>query len=302
MSGIWPGNTKCVAMLTFDVDGVSSWLRRNPDFRFHPSLMSMAEYGPSIATPRILDLLDTYSIKASFYVPGYVAETHADLVKEIVRRGHEVGHHGYLHESPASLSLREEQSVLEKGSDVLTRLTGQKPLGYRAPGWELSERSIELLSAHGFLYDSSLMGDDAPYILQRDTPHPLVEIPVHWLLDDAPHFVYAPAANRLGPMRTPDEVYNTWSSEFEGLYRYGRAFTLTMHPQHIGRPGRLLLLERLIRYIQGFPQVQFMRAVDVAQMWAKRAPGAVAGGTPMPAPPAPATVSAATAGEGASPP
>jgi len=229
MSGIWPGNTQCVAMLTFDVDGVSSWLRRNPDFRFHPSLMSMAEYGPSVATPRILDLLDSYSVKASFYIPGYVAETHADLVKEIVRRGHEVGHHGYLHESPASLSPREELSVLEKGCDILTRLTGQAPQGYRAPGWELSERSIGLLASHNFLYDSSLMGDDAPYILKGDTPQRMVEIPVHWLLDDAPYFVYAHAANRLGPMRTPEEVYSAWVAEFEGLYRYGRAFTLTMH-------------------------------------------------------------------------
>jgi peptidoglycan/xylan/chitin deacetylase (PgdA/CDA1 family) len=294
MSGIWPGNTQCVAMLTFDVDGVASWLRRNPDFRFHPSLMSMAEYGPSVATPRILDLLDVHSIKASFYIPGYVAETHGDLVKEIVRRGHEVGHHGYLHESPASLSLREEQSVLEKGSDILTRLTGQAPQGYRAPGWELSERSIELLASHGFLYDSSLMGDDAPYILNRDTPQRLVEIPVHWLLDDAPYFVYAPAANRLGPMRTPEEVYSAWAAEFEGLYRYGRAFTLTMHPQHIGRPGRLQMLERLIRHIRSFPNAEFMRAVDVARIWQQRnspTPG------PAPTPPLPSSSSSAAPAE-----
>ena len=85
MAGIWPGDTKCVAMLTFDVDGVSSWINRNPDFKNHPSLMSMAEYGPSVATPRILDMLDEQSIKASFYVPGYVAENHVELVKEIAR-------------------------------------------------------------------------------------------------------------------------------------------------------------------------------------------------------------------------
>ena len=270
MSGIWPGATQCVVMLTFDVDGVSSWLRRNPDFANLPSLMSMAEYGPSVATPRILDLLDAHSIKASFYIPGYVAETHVALVKEIVRRGHEVGHHGYLHESPASLSPQEEQAILEKGIDILSDITGQAPLGYRAPSWELSDRSLALLASYGFLYDSSLMGDDAPYILNPDTPQRLVEIPIHWLLDDAPHFVYAPAANRLGPMRNPDEVYTSWAAEFEGLYRYGRAFTLTMHPQYIGRPGRLLMLERLIAYIRRFANVEFLRAGDVAEMWRHR--------------------------------
>ena len=268
MSGIWPGNTQCVAMLTFDVDGVSSWIRRDAAFANLPSLMSMAEYGPSVATPRILDLLDKYSIKASFYVPGYVAETHPALVEEIVRRGHEVGHHGYMHEPPASMSADEEEEVIQKGIDILKRLTGQAPRGYRSPSWELSEVSLDLLAAYGFLYDSSLMGDDAPYILNADVPDKrMVEVPIHWLLDDAPNFVYAPSANRMGPMRGPDEVYANWAAEFEGLYQYGRAFNLTMHPQYIGRPGRLMMLERLIRHIQTFPNVEFMRVVEVAELW-----------------------------------
>ena len=270
MSGIWPGNTQCVAMLTFDVDGVSSWLRRDPNFANLPSLMSMAEYGPSVATPRILDLLDAHSIKGSFYVPGYVAETHVDLVKEIAARGHEVGHHGYMHESPASMSAEEEEEVLQKGVDILKGITGQPPRGYRSPSWELSPVSLDLLASRGFLYDTSLMGDDAPYVLNQDQPEKsLIEVPIHWLLDDAPNFVYAPSANRLGPMRSPDEVYSTWTAEFDGLYRYGRAFTLTMHPQYIGRPGRLLMLERLIGYIRSFPNVEFKRVIDVAEMWTK---------------------------------
>jgi len=270
MSGIWPGDTQCVVMLGFDVDGVSSWLNRNPDYKKLPSLMSMAEYGPSVATPRILDLLDEHSIKASFYVPGYVAETHVEMVKEIDRRGHEIAHHGYMHEPPATLTPDQEHEILKRGISILGGITGKAPTGYRSPSWELSEHSIELLTSHGFTYDSSLMGDDAPYVINPGTAQSLVEIPIHWLLDDAPNFVYAPAANRLGPMRNPDEVYGTWAAEFEGLYRYGRAFTLTMHPQYIGRPGRLLMLERLIDYIRTFPNVEFMRAVDVAELWRGR--------------------------------
>ena len=271
MSGIWPGNIQCVAMLTFDVDGVSSWLNRNPDFINHPSLMSMAEYGPSVATPRILDMLDAQGIKSSFYVPGYVAETHVDLVKEIASRGHEVGHHGYMHEPPSSLSPEEEKGVLERGISILKDITGVAPVGYRSPSWELSEHSLEFLASLGFLYDTSLMGDDAPYMV--DAPgagKQLVELPIHWLLDDAPNFVYAPVADRLGPMRNPEEVFGTWAAEFEGLYRYGRTFNLTMHPQYIGRPGRLLMLERLIDHIRTFPNVEFMRCQDVAEMWVNR--------------------------------
>ena len=97
MSGIWPGDINCVALLTFEVDGMSSWRRRNPDYGNLPSLMSMAEYGPSVATPRILDILDSHDIKASFYIPGYVADTHEPLVLDILSRGHEIAHHGYMH-------------------------------------------------------------------------------------------------------------------------------------------------------------------------------------------------------------
>ena len=271
MSGIWPGETQCVAMLGFDIDGVTSWINRDPAFANHPSLMSMAEYGPAVATPRILDMLDQYSIPASFYIPGYVAENYSGLVKEIADRGHEVAHHGYMHEPPSTLSREQEDEVLRRGIDILGGITGQQPLGYRSPSWELSEHSLDLLISRGFVYDTSLMGDDAPYIqASPKTGKEIVEIPIHWLLDDAPNFVYAPVANRMGPMRNPDEVYGTWAAEFEGLYRYGRAYTLTMHPQYVGRPGRLLMLERLINYINTYPNVEWMRAIDVANMWVSK--------------------------------
>jgi peptidoglycan/xylan/chitin deacetylase (PgdA/CDA1 family) len=274
MSGIWPADVQCAAMLTFDVDGVSSWIRRDAGFARLPSLMSMAEYGPAVATPRILDLLDRHAIPASFYIPGYVAETHPALVEDIAARGHEVAHHGYMHEAPASMSSEEEAEVLEKGSQILAAITGTAPAGYRSPSWELSEVSLDLLRSHRFIYDSSLMGDDAPYLLDPDDGQgALVEVPISWLLDDAPNFVYAPSANRLGPMRGPDEVYANWAAEFEGLYHYGRAFTLTMHPQYIGRPGRLRMLDRLIDHIRSFPNVEFMRVVDAARLWLPAANG-----------------------------
>ena len=269
MAGIWPGSTQCGVLISFDVDGVSALIRRNPDFARYPSMMSMAEYGPSVATPRILDLLDSHDIKGSFYVPGYVAETHPDLVREIVRRGHEVSHHGYMHEPPVSMDAAEEEQVLVRGIEILEGLAGYKPPGYRSPSWELSEVSLELLTSYGFSYDSSMMGDDAPYVLETSKGK-IVEIPVHWLLDDAPHFAYAPGAGRLGPMKNPDEVYASWAAEFEGLYHYGRAFILTMHPQYIGRPGRLMMLNRLLHHIKSFPNVTFMTGEEMAGLWSGR--------------------------------
>ena len=266
MSGIWPGDTKCVAMLSFDVDGVSGAINQNPDSARLPSFMSMREYGPSVATARILDLLDSHDIKASFYIPGYVAETHTELVKNIFDRGHEVAHHGYMHEPPATLTRQQEADVLDRGSAILEGITGEKLAGYRSPSWELSEDSLALLSERGFQYDSSLMGNDIPYIVDADGKD-IVEVPVHWELDDVPYFNYSPALGIRNVAASPEQVYQVWSAAFEGAFHYGRSFLLTMHPHCIGRPGRLRMLERLIEYIKGFDNVEFMRVVDVAKIF-----------------------------------
>lgn len=264
MSGIWPDKLRCVVMLTFDVDGVSGAINQNPDSARLPSFMSMREYGPSIATPRILELLDDYDIKASFYIPGYVAETHEKLLLDIRQRGHEIGHHGYMHEPPATLTRPQEAAVLDKGSAILERITGEKPLGYRSPSWELSENSLALLAECGFVYDSSLMGNDIPYRVDADG-RDIVEVPVHWELDDVPYFNYSPALGVRNVMADPEQVYRVWSAAFDGMRHYGRSFVLTMHPFTIGRPGRLRMLERLIKYMRGFDDVAFMRTIDVAR-------------------------------------
>ena len=279
MTGIWPGDTRCVVMLGFDVDGPSAMIRRNPAVAEMPSTLSMGDFGPKVAVPRILELLAKHEVPASFYVPGWVAERHPSTVEAIAQAGHEVAHHGYLHEPPASLTREEEADVLDRGSAILEGLTGQRPVGYRSPSWELSSHSLELLAERGFLYDSSLMGDDAPYLVGGDAgERRLVEIPVHWTLDDAPFWYFNPAIQRTEVMATPGHVFEIWSGAFEELYDRGRAFTLTMHPWITGRAGRLRMLDRLIEHIRGFTSVEFERADDVARGWAERAGLQAAGG------------------------
>ena len=270
MSGIWPGDVRCVVVLSFDIDGVSAAINQNPDAARLPSLMSIREYGPSVGMPRILDLMDEYQIKASFYIPGYVAETHEALVTEVKKRGHELAHHGYMHEPPATLSKEQEGEVLDRGIAILQRITGDKPVGYRSPSWELSQDSLSLLAERGFVYDSSLMGNDVPYVVDADGTQ-LVEIPTNWELDDAPYFSFAPSLGVRNVAASPEHVYQVWSAGFEGMYHYGRSFVLTMHPWVIGRPGRLRMLERLILYMREFPGVEFMTALDLARLWANKA-------------------------------
>jgi peptidoglycan/xylan/chitin deacetylase (PgdA/CDA1 family) len=180
------------------------------------------------------------------------------MIERMLTEGHEIGHHGYLHERPDTLSDEEEEAVLVRGIEVLERLTGKKPVGYRSPAWELKPSSPALLKHYGFRYDSSLMGNDIPYYVATQNGN-LLELPIQWILDDYPHY-----AMNLGGISSPEKVFEVWSSEFEGYHRYNGCYILTMHPFVSGRPSRVMLLERMIRYINGFEGVWWATLEEIA--------------------------------------
>jgi len=250
-------------MLTFDLDGVSALLNRDPDAVKRASVMSRNEFGLNVGASRILDLLDRYDIPATFFIPGYTAERNVEIVKDIARRGHDIGHHGYFHEPPATLPPGEEQAILDKGIDILEGITGRRPYGYRSPSLEASDRTLEFLVERGFVFDSSLMGHDAPYFV--DTPKGrIVEIPNDWAQGDAHYYAFTRGA---GAMATPQDVYKAWEMEFDGAYQYGSALILNMHPHTTGRLAKMIVLERLIQYIKSHNDVEFMQCIDVARAW-----------------------------------
>jgi peptidoglycan/xylan/chitin deacetylase (PgdA/CDA1 family) len=197
------------------------------------------------------------------FIPGFTAERHPDTVQELVRRGHEIGHHGYLHERPDTLTDEEEEQILVRGIEVLRGITGAAPHGYRSPSWELKPSSPALLKRYQFAYDSSLMGNDIPYLVEAGEGV-LLELPVQWLLDDWPHFAFQSAAGSGRTVAEPSRVLEMWSWEFEGMYRENGCYVLTMHPHIIGRASRIMLLERLIRFINGFPGVWWATCGQIA--------------------------------------
>jgi len=208
--------------------------------------------------PRILDVLRAAEIKGTFFIPGFTAELHPELVARTVAEGHEIGHHGYLHERPDTLSDEDEEAVLAHGTEVLERLTGRRPVGYRSPAWELKPSSPALLKRYGFRYDSSLMGDDIPYLVATDEGN-LLELPIQWIIDDYPHY-----SMQHGGISSPEKVFEVWSSEFAGYHRFNGCFVLTMHPFVSGRPSRIALLERMITYINGFEGVWWAPLEEIA--------------------------------------
>jgi peptidoglycan/xylan/chitin deacetylase (PgdA/CDA1 family) len=259
----WPGGARVAVLLSFDVDNETLWLRNGDT---NVSGLSQGEYGSRVALGRILRLLDEHEIAASFFGPAVSFSLAPEMITAIQASGrHEIGIHGWIHEQNAILEREDEALLLRMAVDRMTELTGKKPVGYRAPSWTFSENTLELLLEMGFLYDSSLMADDRPYeILANGEPTGLVELPVDWILDDAP------LLNPLGARYSnPRDVLQVYKDEFDAAYREGTMFLLTMHPHIIGHRSRIIVLEEIINYIRGKSGVWF-GTHEAAVQWVKQ--------------------------------
>ena len=237
-------------MLTFDLDAETMWTARDPAYAQRPILMSQGAYGWKVGMPRVLALLERYGVHATFFVPGMVAEQHPALMEDVLRRGHEIAHHSYSHRWIVNLSPEEEREEMARGMEVLTRITGQRPRGWRSPAAEFSPITLDLIQEFGFDYSSNFFDDDSPYLLRiRGERTRIVELPFRWVLDDAPFWQYSIVL----PGRTlqaPSAVLEAWTSEFDVLHAEGRMMMVGMHPQIIGQPSRLKVLEGLIQHVQ----------------------------------------------------
>lgn len=232
----WPDGARAALSFSFDFDAEEVWIAEDPENDLRPGVLSQGRYGAKVGVPKVLELLASFEVHSTFFVPGRVAERYPDRVREILAAGHEIGHHGYSHRSPAALSAEEEDEELTRGLAVLRDL-GADVRGYRSPSWELSSRTLDLLDGHGFAYSSNLMDDVIPYRHEGG----LVEVPVSWSLDDAPHMWFA-GSSWEKTIVPNDHIKRLWMDEFEGIVQMGGACVFAMHPQFIGRPGRLALL------------------------------------------------------------
>jgi peptidoglycan/xylan/chitin deacetylase (PgdA/CDA1 family) len=245
----WPGEARAACAITFDVDAESAILAIDPLFSGRASTMSHQAYGPKVGVPRLLGVLERAGVRATFFVPGFTARRYPDTVRAIVAAGHEVGWHNDLHEAPHSLSEAQERAIIERGAEVLEPLTGTRPRGYRAPLWELNARTPELLAAAGFFYDSSLMDDDVPYRLDTGAGM-LIELPVHWSLDDWEQYAYLPEPDIGSQIELPSKVLELWTGELDAMRDEGCLLVLTMHPFLSGRPSRAKMLAELLERIR----------------------------------------------------
>lgn len=260
----WLGDSAALAILSFDVDAETPILVEGRRHAESPMAMSHQAYGPLVAVPRLLGLLAEYSLPATFFVPGVTAARYPETVERIVAAGHEIGHHGHTHHSPLRMDEAEERADLERGLQALERL-GVRPQGYRTPSWEASLRTFSLLAEYGLAYDSTLMDDDRPYLLETSTGT-IVELPPHWGLDDWNQYMYLPdPRSGSGTVHPPSRALELWQAELDGMRRHGCLFVLTMHPFLSGRPGRVEALRALIEHALECGDVEFVSGAQAAE-------------------------------------
>ena len=261
----WPNGAKVAVAITFDVDGDSSLHLAFPQNAINRvSTLSMFRYGPEVSVPRILDTYKRFGLKQTFMVPAWCIERYPKTVEAMLAGGHEIGFHGYIHEGPNTMSRDDEQYWLGRSIEMIQKFTGKRPRGNRSPGHCISIHTPELLAMEGFLYDSTLQGDDVPYILETPKGN-LVELPTHMGMDDWPPYAYIGDHNHLMQIMSPDRAMEIFMSEFEAMRHYGGGLWVTLwHPFLSGRSPRWLRVERMIEDMMKSGDVWFATMEEIA--------------------------------------
>jgi peptidoglycan/xylan/chitin deacetylase (PgdA/CDA1 family) len=279
-----------------DVDAVAGWLGSYGG-EDSPDDISRGMFAGEVGSPRLLNLFKKHDLQTTWFIPGHSAETFPDQMKAVADAGHEIGVHGYSHENPIAMTREQEEAILDKCLEVLTRLSGKRPTGYVAPWWEFSPVTNELLLSRGIKYDHSLMHKDfQPYYVRVGdkwtkidySKHPdtwmkplvrgeetdLIEIPASWYLDDLPPMMFIKKAPNSHGFVNPRHLEESWRDQFDWVYRENdyAVFGMTIHPDVSGRPQVLLMLERLIGHILSHAGTKFVTFDEIANDFARRFP------------------------------
>jgi peptidoglycan/xylan/chitin deacetylase (PgdA/CDA1 family) len=257
----WPEGARCAFALSFDCDHETFELGHG---RAAIGRLAWGEFGRRTGLPRILYRLERHDVRASFFVPAVAGLIDPSSIESVAAAGHEVGVHGWIHETTPRLDRITERDLMLRARDALSGMTGVEPVGHRAANWDLSPNTIELVAELGFAYDSSMMADDSCYELLSDgVPTGVVEIPVDWVRDDAVYLLF----NRDPPTRPwtpPEAVFDIFRREFDAAFDEGGVCQLVFHPFVIGYRSRIWILDQLIEHARSRGKVWFPTHAQLA--------------------------------------
>ncbi len=244
----WPDDHQSAAMISVMLDSEYIWLDMDPLYDT-PKHRSMGNYGPKRGVDNLLSAFRDYHVKATFFVPGIVAEMYPETVKKIADEGHEIALHGYAHENFSHLSAKEQEQAVAKGMAAIEKVTGKRPVGFRLPEGECTKETYPILAKNQFLYDSSLFDHDIPYLIPGTDR--MAEIPMRWEMLDFTYLAWGsifPAGGER--VAVYDDVLDNWLRELNADYDMGYCYVISWTPQTVGSPGRLFMVEKVLEQLR----------------------------------------------------
>jgi peptidoglycan/xylan/chitin deacetylase (PgdA/CDA1 family) len=260
----WPNGARCAVAFTYDMDADSILHydhHASADTRV--AAMSMLRYGPEVAVPRILAMYRQFGMRQTFFLPAWCMERYPAAVEAILKDGHEIGHHGYLHERPNELPPDKEMYWLQRATEVMVQMTGKRPRGIRCGSYKFSRHTFAFLVQEGFDYDASLFGDDVPYVLKSDAGS-IVELPSHYGMDDWPHYMASRDFGYMMSIKSARASLELFMEEFDAVWECGGLWIAVWHPFLSGRLARARATQRLIAYMHQKGQVWFATLEDIS--------------------------------------
>ncbi len=211
---------------------------------------------PSLAVgyPRLYEVLAAAGVRATFFVEGWNGLHHPDAVADVVRRGHELGMHGWAHEPWATLDPVDEDALAARATDALERAAGVRPVGFRAPGGARTAHTEAVLRRLGYRYDASLGDGMRPQLL----PSGLAQVPFVWSGVDGFYYLRTDAAD-------PRDVRARWLDALATVAERGGLFLLVCHAFITGvEEARSAVLADVMRAASADRRVAVRTAGEVA--------------------------------------
>lgn len=260
----WPGGARCAVAFTFDMDGESLLhIYQGETAPNRVALTTMLRYGPEIAVPRLVDAFRRLELQQTFCIPGWCIERYPRAIDLILEGGHEIAHHGWIHENPNKLSRDEEHEFLGRAIETIEKASGKRPRGYRAPSYGFSANTLDLLIEEGFSYDASLMGSDIPYVIAGKSGS-LLELPSDISADDWMHFAFIKDFGATMPIVSPERGFEVYRAEFDAAWRHGGMWIAVWHPFVSGKSSRCDAMISLIEYMRDKGGVWFAPMEEIA--------------------------------------
>ena len=228
---------------------------------------SVYEYGSRAGFWRILRLFAERNLHFTSYAVAMALARHPDAARAMIEAGHEIASHGWRWIDYQKMSIAEERRHMGLAIDAITRVAGQRPLGWYTGRVSANTRKL-VVEDGGFLYDSDAYNDDLPYWVTVDGTGHLV---IPYTLDNNDmKFGTAQGFNQA------DDFFTYLRDAFDTLYREGgtapKMMSIGLHNRLAGRPGRLAGLARFLDHVQKHERVWICRRVDIARHWRKAHP------------------------------